>query len=410
MKVLQINAVCGTGSTGRIATDIEAILQEKGHESFIAYGRGTPQNADAPIRIGSTKDNYTHVAKTRLFDQHGFGSAKATEEFIKKVKEIDPDVIHLHNIHGYYVNIEILFRYLKEAKKKVIWTLHDCWAFTGHCTHFDYVGCEKWIDGCHHCPQTKNYPASAVRDNSKNNYLQKKEIFTGVADLTIVTPSDWLADEVRKSFLKEYPVRVINNGIDLKVFKPTASDVRGRYHLQEKRIVLGAANMWDTRKGLNDFIQLSKQLPDDYTVVLVGVSKKQMNTLPDNIVGISRTNNIEELAEIYTAADIYVNLSVEETMGLTTVEALACGTPCIVYDATAVPESVDASCGLVIEKGNIEELMKEITGEKIKQIASDHCMNRAQLYEKRRKFSQYLELYSITRVNKRKEKISELSV
>jgi putative colanic acid biosynthesis glycosyltransferase len=394
LNVLQINTVCGTGSTGRIATDIEAILKEQGHESYIAYGRGDPRNSDSPIRIGNKLDNYTHVAKTRLLDMHGFGSKKATKNFIKKVREIDPDVIHLHNIHGYYINVEILFDYLKEANKPVVWTLHDCWPFTGHCAYFDFARCDCWrVDGTHKCIQKRSYPASLLINNSKMNYERKRKAFTGIKNLTIVTPSQWLADLVKKSFLKEYTIEIVNNGIDLEVFKPTESDFRRRYNLQDKHIILGVANMWEQRKGINDFIQLSKQLDSSYKIVLVGVSKKQIKKLPKNILCIPRTNNIKELAEIYTAADIYVNPSVEETMGLTTVEAFACGTPAIVYNTTAVPESIDASCGIVIDKGNFNNLYMEIKGDRIKQIEKQNCIKRANFFEKRIKFEKYIQMY-----------------
>ena len=217
MRVLQINSVCGVGSTGRIATDIHSMLIQKGYESYIAYGRDLPKNCTASIKIGTKLDNYIHVALTRALDKHGFGSIKATRNFIKKVDQLDPDIIHLHNIHGYYINIKVLFDYLKKSGKPVIWTLHDCWSFTGHCAHFDYAGCNKWTTGCHNCPEKSSYPASIFFDNSRVNYQMKKEIFTGVKDLTIVTPSKWLANLVKQSYLKEYPVKVINNGIDLEV-------------------------------------------------------------------------------------------------------------------------------------------------------------------------------------------------
>ena len=223
MKVLQINSVCGIGSTGRIATDIHHILTEQGHESYIAYGRNLPMNCENTIRIGKKFDNYSHVAFTRIYDKHGFGSIKATKEFIEKIKELNPDIIHLHNIHGYYINIELLFDYLKKANKPVVWTLHDCWAFTGHCAHFDYIQCRKWQTGCEKCPQKTSYPSSYIFDHSKENYKKKKEIFTGVNNLIIVTPSKWLANLAKKSFLGDYPIEVINNGIDLDHFKPIRS-------------------------------------------------------------------------------------------------------------------------------------------------------------------------------------------
>ncbi|MDU7004199.1 glycosyltransferase [Clostridium sp.] len=276
MKILQINSVCGFGSTGRIATDLYKIIEEQGHECVIAYGRGKAPDGFNTIKIGSKFDNYMHVIMTRIFDKHGFGSIKATKKFIEKVKKYDPDVIHLHNIHGYYINIEILFNYLKEANKKVVWTLHDCWTFTGHCSYFDYVGCDKWKEGCHNCPQKGDYPTSNFIDNSKKNYEIKKGIFTGIKDMTIVTPSKWLAGLVKESFLGKYKIEVINNGIDLNVFKPTKSNFRDRYGINDKIIILGVASVWDRRKGLDYFVKLSSILGEKYQIVVVGVTEKQI--------------------------------------------------------------------------------------------------------------------------------------
>ena len=332
MKVLQINSVCGVGSTGRIATDIHSMLTNQGHKSYIAFGRNLPENCNNTIRIGTKYDNYSHIALTRVSDKHGFGSKKATNEFIKEVEKLDPDIIHLHNIHGYYINIEILFEYLKKADKPVIWTLHDCWSFTGHCSHFDYVGCDKWKTGCFNCPEKKSYPASIVFDNSKSNYLMKKELFAGVKNMTIVTPSKWLAELVQKSFLGEYPIKVINNGIDLDVFKPTKSNFRKEHNLENKFIILGVASGWSQRKGFHHFIELSKKIKKDEKIIIVGLTEKQKKSLPHNIIGITRTNNIKELAEIYSVADIYVNLTLEDNFPTTNLEALACGTPVITFD------------------------------------------------------------------------------
>lgn len=393
MKVLQINSVCGIGSTGRIATDIHNMLIEQGHESYIAYGRDLPRNCDNAIRIGNKIDNYAHVLLTRLFDKHGFGSIKATEEFIKKVEEIDPDVIHLHNIHGYYINIEVLFDYLKEADKPVIWTLHDCWAFTGHCAHFDYVGCEKWKTGCYDCPEKKSYPSSRLLDKSKQNYLKKKEIFTGVKNMTIVTPSSWLAELVRESFLGEYPVKVINNGIDLKIFKPTKSNFREKYNIEDKFIILGVANVWDRRKGFDYFIELSKLIKKDEIIVMVGLTEKQKRSLPDNIIGITRTNDVNELVEIYTAADYFLNPSLEETMGLVTVEALACGTPVIVSNSTAVPEVVNEKCGKIVLDNSTKGFYSAIVNND-RDFSSIECIKQAQKYDKQKMYKKYLNLYN----------------
>jgi glycosyltransferase involved in cell wall biosynthesis len=361
MKVLQINSVCGIGSTGRIATDIHNILIEQGHESYIAYGRDLPKNCNSVIRIGTKIDNYTHVAKTRLFDKHGFGSKWATIEFIKKIKEFDPDIIHLHNIHGYYIHVDILFNYLKEANKPVIWTLHDCWAFTGHCAYFDYIGCKKWQIGCNSCPEKNAYPSSIILDNSNKNFKIKKKLFTGVDNLTIVTPSQWLANLVDKSFLNEYAIKVINNGIDLSKFRPFSRDFRSKYKLKDKFIILGVANVWDRRKGLRYFVELAEKLSKDEVIVLVGLTEKQINQIPKNVIGIRRTNSVEELVDIYSTADLFVNATLEDNFPTTNIEALACGTPVITFNTGGSPESIDFNTGSIINKKNSNEIKNCIT-------------------------------------------------
>lgn len=393
MKVLQINSVCGLGSTGRIATDLYKVLEEQGHECVIAYGRGKAPEGIKTIKIGTNFDNYMHVAKTRIFDKHGFGSKKATKEFIKKVEEYDPDIIHLHNIHGYYINIEILFEYLKKSNKKVIWTLHDCWAFTGHCSHFDAINCNDWEKQCKHCPKKREYPSSYFKDNSQFNFIKKKEIFNGIKNMIIVTPSKWLAKLVKKSFLKEYKVIVINNGIDLEVFKPRKGNFKKKYGVEDKKIILGVANIWDKRKGIDYFVKLSKELSNDYKIVLVGVNKKLKKILPDNIIKINRTDNIEELCEIYSDAYVFLNPSCEETMGLVTVEALACGIPVIVNNATAIPEVVDYSCGRVFNKNDYNDLFKKLVCLNKARISSKDCINRAKKYDKHDKYMEYINLY-----------------
>lgn len=249
MRILQVNSVCGRGSTGRIVLDIHNELIKQGHQSFIAYGREPAVDCNGVIRIGSKYDVYLHVLRTRIFDEHGFGSRKATAKFIKKIDEIKPDIIHLHNIHGYYLNIEVLFNYFKEVQVPMVWTLHDCWSFTGHCAYFDYVGCSRWREGCFRCPQKSRYPSSWFFDKSLVNWKKKKELFAGFKNMTLVTPSRWLAELVKQSFLKDYHVVVIPNGIDTSVFKPTPSDFRKRYGLENKFIILGVANVWEERKS-----------------------------------------------------------------------------------------------------------------------------------------------------------------
>ncbi|WP_195939334.1 glycosyltransferase [Romboutsia sp. 1001713B170131_170501_G6] len=397
MKILQINSVCGLGSTGRIVTDLYKMLEEQSYECKIAYGRGNAPEGIDSIKIGSKLDNYAHVFKTRVFDKHGFGSVNATKNFIEEVKGYDPDIIHLHNIHGYYINIEILFDYLKEANKPVVWTLHDCWAFTGHCSHFDYVGCDKWKNGCSNCNQKNEYPSSKVMDKSKVNYEKKKELFTSVKNMTIVTPSKWLANLVKESFLGKYNVEVINNGIDLDVFKPTESNFREKYNLQDKFIVIGVASVWTERKGFKYFIELAEKLSDDYKIVMVGLNEKQMKELPKNIIGITRTNNVKELAQIYTAADVFVNPTLEDNFPTTNLEALACGTPVITFDTGGSIECINKNIGLVSQKNKNDALISDI--EKVKQniyrYKEKNCIEISKLlYNRNINYCKFIELYN----------------
>lgn len=394
MKILIINVCCGTGSTGRICTDLADMLIEQGHECKIAYGRDdVPEKyRDIAVKIGSSFSISCNALKARLFDNEGFNATKATKKFIKWVEKYDPDVIHLHNLHGYYLNVKVLFDYLRTCGKKIVWTLHDCWAFTGHCTHFQSPHCDSWKTECGRCVRMNDYP-KALTDRSKRNFLLKKELFTGIPNLTIVTPSKWLAELVKQSFLNEYPVRVINNGIDLTVFKPTESDFREKYGLIGKKIILGVASVWDERKGLNDFIKLADLIDSDTRIVLVGVNKKQKKHLPKNIVAIEKTNNAKELAEIYTAADVFFNPSVEETFGMTAVEAMACGTYTIVYDHTAVAEIIPVGYGEVVKSGNAEAVALKINT--IKRIL---FKEKFQYYNKKEKSFCYMNLYFEKRV------------
>ena len=302
-------------------------------------------------------------------------------------------MIHLHNLHGWYINFPLLFKYIKKNNIRVIWTLHDCWTFTGHCPHFDMIGCEKWKTGCYQCPQIGEYPASYA-DISKWMYKHKKQWFTGVEDMTLVTPSEWLANLTRQSFLKDYPVKVINNGIDLSIFKPTESDFRKKYDLEDKFILLGVAFGWGKRKGLDVFIELSKRLDERYQIVLVGTDENVDKQLPKNIISIYRTQNQTELAEIYTAADLFVNPTREENFPTVNIESLACGTPIVTFRTGGSPEIIDESCGVVVEKDDIDGMQKEI--ERIyekRPFGQEDCVKRAQNFDMNDKFAEYVELY-----------------
>jgi len=363
MRVLLINSVCGIGSTGRICTGIAETYEREGHEVKIAYGRdGTvpEQFRRFAVRIGTDLDVKLHGVYSRVLDKHGFASVSATKKFLKWAQAYDPDVLWLHNLHGYYINLELLFRWIKSRPEmQVKWTLHDCWAFTGHCPHFIVANCSKWKTVCGNCPQIKGYPASLGLDRSKENFLRKKELFTGVKNMTIITPSQWLENLVKQSFLREYPIEVHYNKIDAAVFKPTPSDFRERYGLENKIIILGAATAWGDGKGLPVFGKLSQMLDDRYKIVLVGLKEQQIKELPGKILGLPRTNNAVEMAQIYTAADVFLNPSRQETFGMTTVEALACGTPAIVYKGTACEEIAEKYGGVAVEQ-NADALLEAI--------------------------------------------------
>lgn len=361
MKVLIINVVCGIRSTGRICTDLAKGLEQAGHSVKIAYGRGkVPKEYQKyAVRIGSGLDVALHGCKARLADASGFGSRRATERFIAWVETYGPDIIHLHNIHGYYINVEVLFRYLKTSRKKVVWTLHDCWAFTGHSVYCDAVGCQKWKRGCGRCPQTAAYPKSLV-DHSSRNWDRKRRLFTGVPGLELATPSVWLARLVGQSFLSGYRTSVIHNGVDTSQFYPLENDFRRFYSLEKKTVLLGVASSWNRQKGLLDFIRLSAMLDSRYQIVLVGVTKGQQKRLPKKVLGIGPTNSTKELAMIYSAADLFLNLTYCDNYPSVNLEALACGTPVITYHTGGSPESVPVGMGQVVEKGDLQAVLEAI--------------------------------------------------
>ncbi len=393
MKIVQIN-ICPDRSTGTIMMNIHNKLIEEKIESYIVWGRGRKAKNEKEIYMNDKLGVYMHALYTRLTDKTGFASKRATKKLLRKLEEIQPDIIHLHNVHGYYINIEMLFKYIKKNNKKVIWTLHDCWAFTGHCAYFDMVKCDKWKKQCEHCPQKSTYPKS-FKDLSKWNYKKKKELFTNL-DITIVTPSKWLANLVEESFLKEYEVKVINNGIDDEIFKPRESDFRIKYNLEDKKIILGVASNWAERKGLKDFILLSQKLSDEFKIVLVGLSDNQIKELPDNMLKLPKTHSAIELAEIYSTSDIYFNPSKEETFGMTTIESLLCKTPVIVYNCTALPEIIKSNNGAIVDEGNIEQVIEKINTI----IREENKIVFQNEYTKSNMVENYINLYSLIQNNK----------
>ena len=391
MKVLQIN-IFGNLSTGRIAVDLYRTLRDNGHDGLFAFARNQTAPDVPYYRIGSKASVYLDGFMTRLTDRAGFYSRGATQKFIEKIKEYDPDIIHLHNLHGYYVNIDLLFNYLRECGKPVVWTLHDCWSFTGHCCYYSMVGCNKWMTGCSNCSQLDTYPKSLFIDNSKGNYKKKKQLFTSVPNLHLVCVSNWLYGEVEKSFLRGVPHEVIHNGIDTSIFRPIQSTIKDKYGIPDKKVVLAVSTSWnDKRKGLVDVIQLADRSHGSFCVVIVGLSEKEKSSIPDNVIGITRTDSTQELAELYTAADFFFNASVEETFGLPTVESMACGTPVIVYNATALPEVVTNKSGFVVEAHDLNTVANIINSNF--EFNKNVIRSVAEQYSKEIMMSKYLNLY-----------------
>lgn len=360
MNYLFINSVYGVRSTGKLIAAKCRELTQQGHKCAVAYGRETMEDANVKqISIGKRRDYLCHAFLSRIMDCQGFLSARATKAFLKELEDFQPDVVWIHNLHGYYLQVEILFTWLKaHPSVKVYWTLHDCWAITGHCSHFTVAKCERWRSGCFRCPQKREYPSSYVLDRSAKNYARKKTAFTGVTDLTIITPSQWLAGLVKQSYLSKYPVIVQENQIDTAIFKPTHGTFRETYHLEHKWIVLGVAVGWEETKGLPDILKLRAKLDDRFVIVLVGMTPRQIRHLPKGILGIERTRNQVELAQIYTAADVFVNPTHQDNYPTVNLEARACGTPVVTYNVGGSPES--AGWEHIVEENDIDGLAARI--------------------------------------------------
>lgn len=396
MTVFEINSV-PYGSTGRIMFQIADTIKGMGGIAYTSASYTKPRGEQFPgshYRIGGAIGKTQHILLAKLTGWHGCFSHFATYRLIRKIRRVQPDVIHLHNIHGWYLNWRMLFGYLKAASIPVIWTLHDCWAFTGHCPHFTAAKCEKWKSGCFDCPLYRQYPGCSL-DDSKKQYALKRVCFTGVPNLTVVAPSQWLAELVKQSYLSCYHIVVIHNGIDLTKFKPAKSDFREKHNLEGKTVLLGVAFDWSPRKGIDDFRRLAEELPEEYAIVLVGISDAAAKELPRSIVRIVCTQSQEELAEIYSAADLLVNPTLEDNFPTVNLEALACGTPVITYQTGGSPESLTESCGRVVPYGDYEALKGAILEMKeAKASMSRACMERAKLYGRDDAYSRYVALYA----------------
>ena len=402
-KLLQINPVIRVNtSTGRIMQEIGELAMQNGWECHIAYSKGRDGIRECRsdiIPVGNKWSTAWHGIVTRLFDRHGLASSHATRQFVRKIEKISPDVVHIHNIHGYFLNYQILFDYLSKAGIPVVWTVHDCWLYTGHCYYYSFAGCDRWQTGCHHCPQKKEFPTSLFCDRSRRNFEDKKAAFTSMPldRMTIVPVSEWIRNEMRRSFLNAYPFRVIHNGINTDIFNIYDDrQVRTAFGLGDRHILLGVASIWSREKGLDDFIRMAGMLNEDEVIVLVGIKPEDRKRLPDNVVGIARTENIRQLAELYAAADVFVNPTWQDNYPTVNMEAIACGTPVVTYRTGGSVEVITPSTGMIVEQGNLNELLKSIREIESKDKASyqEACRKYALLnFKKEDRYMEYLRLY-----------------
>lgn len=385
LKLLQLNVTANWGSTGKIAEGIGQAAMAAGWESAIAYGRYSNPSQSQLIKVGNQADVYAHYARARFLDGEGLGSLRATKRLIEKFKNYQPDIIHLHNIHDHWLNYPLLFEYLASVKTPVVWTFHDCWAFTGHCSHFENSGCFKWRNQCYDCP----LKAPLSLDMSARNYNLKKEYFEALGKrLTIVPCSRWLADYVKESFLGNCNIEVINNGIDTNLFSPSDA-------IKKEKMILGASNVWPDYKGLPDFKKLRELLPPDINITLVGLTAKQVSELPAGIKGVERTGNVHELIELYRRASAFVNPTHNDTFPTVNLEALACGTPVITYNTGGSPEAIDENTGIVVTKGDVYALAEAVLQVIEHTFSSEACCKRAvENFNKDRQFGKYITLYN----------------
>lgn len=395
MKVVQINGASQNGSTGRIVSQLSDVMTHRGIENYIiASGYKECNSKDNVYIVSSNFKVKMHQMEAYILGDAGFHSNGTTKHIIQILESIKPDVVHLHHIYGFWLNVEVLLKYLKKLGIPVVWTLHDFWAITGHCTHFESIGCEKWKNECGLCEQKGCYPYSLIFDRSKDLFNRKKRIFQGWNHLHIVTVSEWVAHFVKMSYLRDKMVTVIPNGIDLKMFYSDEENVRSA-ELKNKFLILGVAMSWSSKKGLDDFIMMSKILKDDERILLIGLTEDQKTNLPKNIIGLSKTNSVEDLRKYYCAADVFVSPSLEETMGMTVAESLACGTPAVVYENTALTELITPATGIVVQQ-NYKALYEGISRVRAvgKEQYTDTCRSYIiENYDKTKQYEKYCELY-----------------
>lgn len=399
-KLLQINVTSNWGSTGKIAEECNFIARLHGWDTYFAFGRySNPSESKFIFGPLHPLNIYEHYIENKIIDNEGLASRKTTNKLVEKIREIQPDIIHLHNIHDHWLNYKILFEYLNQTDIKIVWTFHDFWAVTGHCAHFVTKNCSKFQNECYDCPMTKNCFFPIIKRENRNFKLKRK-LFSVNKNLTIIPVSEWVGENVRKSFLKGKPMVVIPNGVDTNVFKPTPLHIINNginEKLNGKFVIMAVSSQWKSAsKGLDDYKSMSKILKDDEVIVLVGVPNEISKDFPNNIIGIPRTNNQQELAALYTRADVVCSFSSAETFGLSIVEGYACGTPAVVYDNTAQPSLITQKTGYVVPSKDYKSAYMAIQEIKRKGSSTyyDDCINLARVkYNKSDCFSKYIKLY-----------------
>ena len=396
-KIFYISCAINFGAPGRIVEQIGLLAQKHGYEVLVAHSSRNENPTQLPHFAITTKyQEVFHAIGAKFLDLHGLLNTKQTKVLVERIKEFKPDIIHLHNIHGYFCNFKILFEYLDSIDTPVVWTMHDCWPFTGRCFHFVGVNCYKWKTGCYDCKAEAGYTVSKYVDRSKSLYALKKRLFSSVKNMTIVPVSDWQAAFLKDSFLKNHSIHTIHNGVDLAKFRPMdGNHLRKKHEIEGKFVLLGVASPWNTRKGLDDFFKLNEMLPHDgFTIILVGLKPEQVKKLPEGIIGITRTENQQELAEYYSMADCFVNLTYLDTFPTVNLEALACGTPILTYQTGGSPEAIDEQTGVVVEQGDLKQVVSALYSMKCKPLSSDLCRKRAEKYfDKNKCFEEYINLY-----------------
>lgn len=398
MKIVGINGL-QSGSPSTIMRGIATVAASEFNFSYKTYF-GNWKNSSSIFkeshRFGYLAENIASGVISRYLGIQNRGSIFGTSELIHYLEDFKPDIIHLHNIHFWTINVPHLFRYIKENKIATVWTLHDCWAFTGRCPYFQCTECDRWKTGCNNCVYpSKDYPASFV-DCTNKMWDMKKEWFTGVDNMHLVTPSKWLRNLVKQSFLSRYDVSVINNGIDLSIFKFRESSFRKKYNIGLNTcILLGVALEWGYYKGLDIFIELSKKLENNYQIVLVGVDERLMNKIPNNIIAISRTKNANELVDIYCSADFFVNPTREENYPTVNMEAICCGTPVITFNTGGCAEIVDSNTGCVTSDKTSDAIIESLMIAKDKRsVLHENCLVKAKDFDMNSKYREYCNLYN----------------